>query len=61
MVERDCYSVSEACQRLSIGRGTFYVLKKSGALRTFLVGRKRMVSNQAIQDFILKQEGESSD
>ena len=62
MVERDAYTVPEARQRLGgISQATFYVLKNSGALRTFRVGTKRLVSRQAIQDFILKQEGESND
>ena len=59
MVERDAYTVSEARQRLGgISQATFYALKNSGALRTFSVGRKRLVSRQAIEDFILAREQE---
>ncbi len=57
MVERDAYTVHEARQRLGgISQATFYVLKNSGALRTFSVGRKRLVSRQAIEDFIRARE-----
>ena len=61
MVERDAYTVSEARQLLGgISQATFYVLKNSGALRTFSVGTKRLVSKQAIQDFIREQEHKSN-
>ena len=62
LVERDAYPVFEACQLLgNISRTTFYELKRSGALRTFLLGTKRLVSRQAILDLIRELEQESND
>ena len=62
LVQRDAYPVFEACQRLgNISRTTFYELKKSGALRTFLLGTKRMTSHQAILDLIDELEGTEHD
>ena len=59
-VERDAYSVMETRQRLGgISQATFYLLKKSKALRTFRIGKRRLVSKRAIEDFIRSREEET--
>jgi len=58
MVERDAYSVDEACQRLGICRVTYYILVKTKALRTFLIGRNRKTTPAAIAEYIQAREAE---
>jgi len=59
---RDAYSVRDARARLGgISNGKFYDLVNSGQLRTFLVGRRRLVSQQAIQNFIQERENQSQE
>lgn len=48
-------SVAEAGRRIGIGHSTAKELCKSGALRSFTVGRRRLVSHDAIADYIRKQ------
>ena len=56
---RDALSVVEARERLGgISNATFYALINDGELRTFKLGRRRLISQQAILDFILQKEGE---
>lgn len=56
---RDALSVVEARERLGgISNATFYALINDGELRTFKLGRRRLISHQAIIDFILQKEGE---
>jgi excisionase family DNA binding protein len=45
-------TVDETLQRLRICRATGYRLINSGALRTVKIGRRRLVPESAIADFI---------
>lgn len=45
-------TVDETFLRLRISRATLYRLIDSGALRTVTIGRRRLVSEQAIVDYI---------
>jgi len=45
-------SVSEACARLSISRGTLYTLFKRQELRPCHVGRSTKVSESDVEDYI---------
>ena len=55
--QRDAFDVIEARERLGhISNATFYELVGSGALKTFTVGTRRLVSHSAILDFIRRQE-----
>lgn len=45
-------SVSEACARLSISRGTLYTLFKRKELRPCHVGRSTKVSEADVEDYI---------
>ncbi len=49
-------TVEETLQRLRICRATGYRLINSGQLRTVTIGRRRLVSEQAILDFIASLE-----
>ena len=39
-------------ERLGVGRNTVFNLMGSGQLRSVKLGRRRMISEQAIRDFI---------
>lgn len=49
-------TVEETLQRLRICRATGYRLINSGALRTVTIGRRRLVPEQAIIEFIASLE-----
>jgi len=54
---RDALSVVEARERLGgISNATFYELVKDGRLLTFKIGRRRLISQEAIHDFIRRME-----
>ena len=56
---RAAYSVLEARELLGgISQETFYKLVKSKALKTFLIGTRRMTSPAAIEAFIRQRESE---
>jgi excisionase family DNA binding protein len=44
-------TVKEACAQLRIGITKFYELKKAGAIKTMLLGRKRLVDAESVQRF----------
>ena len=55
--QRDALSVAEARQRLgSISNAKIYELIRSGELRSFTIGRRRLVSQTAILEFIAQRE-----
>lgn len=57
--ERDALTVAEARERIGgISNAKFYELVSSGVLRTFTIGRRRLISQEAIHDFIRKREAE---
>lgn len=57
--QRDALSVVEARERLGgISNATFYELINTGELRTFKLGRRRLISQEAIHDLIHRKEGE---
>ena len=51
-MERLAFTVSEACQALRIGRTTFYQLLANGDLRAVALGRKTLVSRDALENFM---------
>lgn len=53
-------SVEEAMQATSLGRNSIFDEIKSGRLRSFTVGRRRLVSEQAIRDWIADRESEQA-
>ncbi len=48
------------CDRLHIGRSTFKILTRSGALRTTRIGRSLRVSDAEIARFIAEREGRAA-
>jgi excisionase family DNA binding protein len=48
-IERRAYRVNEACAAFRISRSTVYKLMKSGALRTVLVGGRRLIPAEAAE------------
>lgn len=55
--ERLAYSPQEAAKALGISRAFLYRLIQSGELRSFRIGRRRMVSAEALKDLIARMEG----
>lgn len=52
-------SVRSFCERYGISAPTFYNEVRLGRLRTFKVGRRRLVSAQAEHDWIAQREAEA--
>lgn len=50
------YSVDAAADRLSVSKGTLENLIASGELKSFLVGRRRLVSRAALESFVHRKE-----
>ncbi len=47
-------SIPEAAALLGVSRSTLYVLIASGAIRTKLVGRRRLIPRSALEAFCRK-------
>jgi excisionase family DNA binding protein len=54
------WTVEEAAERLKLNRSAVYRAIGAGELRSFKWGRLRRVSEQAIREFIARQEGRAS-
>lgn len=50
------FQIPEAARRLGIGRSLLYELLKAGELRSFSIGTRRLVSDEALREFIAKRE-----
>lgn len=50
------YSVDEAAERIAIGKTTFEELLSSGAIKSIKVGRRRIVTRRALEEFLTKTE-----
>lgn len=55
-IQRLAYNIPDACKVLSTSRQTIYNLIDQGRLRSFTEGRRRYVSRQAIDDYIMGRE-----
>jgi excisionase family DNA binding protein len=55
------HGIKTAQERLSVSRSTIFGLIGSGQLRSVLIGRRRLIPEQAIRDFIaqLDQQAEA--
>jgi len=51
MIEKAAFSVTEFMERHGIERHKFYDEVKSGRLRTYMLGRKRMVSRKVADEW----------
>ena len=46
------FGVADACRQLSIKNTTFFELVKTGRLKTFSLGRKRLVTREELARFV---------
>ena len=51
------YQVTTFCQRIGIGRSTFYKLIQNGKLRTVTVGGRRLVPASEVDRLLGNKEG----
>ena len=49
-------TIDEACERLSIGRSTFYSLRNEGSIKVKKIGSKTLVLNDEITRYINQLE-----
>lgn len=54
------YSIEEAGEATSLSRNTLYRAIAANEIRTFKIGRRRMVSELALREFIAKKEREAT-
>ncbi len=54
------YTVDQAAKGIGLNRNAIYTLIAKGELKTFKVGRRRLVSAAALSDFIARKEREAS-
>ncbi|WP_099024824.1 excisionase family DNA-binding protein [Mycolicibacterium palauense] len=56
-VEARLWPTGEVAQRLGVGRTTVFALISSGELRSVKIGRRRLVSEASICDYIARLDG----
>lgn len=54
------HSVESGIKRIHTSRGSFYKLVAAGEIKTFRIGKRRYVSEAALQDFIRRREAENA-
>jgi excisionase family DNA binding protein len=54
------HNIKSAQERLSVSRSTIFELIGSGQLRSVLIGRRRLIPEQAIRDFIAHLDGHAA-
>ena len=52
------YSIEQTMEALNLSRATIYAEINEGRLRTYKVGRRRMVSHDALANWIKARESE---
>ena len=52
-------NVREACRRLQVSKFTLYRLMQSGRLGSVKIGRRRLISQRALNEFIRQLEEEA--
>ena len=52
------YSIKQTMEALNLSRATIYVEINEGRLRTYKVGRRRMVSHDALASWVKARESE---
>ena len=57
--DRAAFSVEEVALKLGVGRNTIYSVLNSGALASFKIGTRRLISSSALENFIHKMEEEN--
>lgn len=51
--EREAYSIPEVCLRTGLGRSSIYEEIKAKRLRSFTVGRRRLVRPSALREWLI--------
>jgi excisionase family DNA binding protein len=51
-----CLSITDAAKALNISRPTIYKEIQKGRLQTFTIGRRRLVTPDALRDYIKARE-----
>jgi excisionase family DNA binding protein len=60
MADRITFSIEQTMEALNLSRNTVYLEIAAGRLRTYKVGRRRMVSRDALTQFVRDRESESN-
>ena len=55
-MDRLAYSVEEAAESLGIGRTAVFGLVRSGVIRSFKLGKRRLISDSALREFVEHEE-----
>ncbi len=58
MEQQLCFNLKEAASQLNISRTSLHRLIKFGEIRTFAIGGRRMISLQAMSEYITRKESE---
>ena len=59
--DRLSMSVEDASKLLGVSRATLYIEIRRKQIKSFRVGGRRLISREAIQDYIKARENESAD
>lgn len=57
--DRIAYPLDEGIDAIGISRSGAYRAIKTGDLRTYLEGRRRMVTRKALEEYVAKREREA--
>jgi len=60
MTDELTYSIDEACKALKVSKPTLYEEINAGRLRSYLVGRRRLISAKAAREWIAARERETA-
>jgi excisionase family DNA binding protein len=58
MEQQLCFSLKEAASKLHISRTSLHRLIKDAEIRSFAIGGRRLISFQAMSEYITKKESE---
>ncbi|WP_433626057.1 excisionase family DNA-binding protein [Nocardia sp. CA-120079] len=58
-IQARLHTIPSACEQLGIGRSYLFELIRDGRLRSVKLGRRRLISEEAIRDFIASAESDS--
>lgn len=56
---KQLYSIEEGAQMCGVSRAKFCSLLAEGSVRSVKIGKRRLISDDAISDFIAKLESEN--
>lgn len=53
-------SIKDAARALGLGESYIWILVQSGALPSFKLGKRRLISSRALAEFVQQQEAEAA-